>query len=94
MKRSGRIAGKTRELEELHRGVNKTIKRVTRDLEAFQYNTGVSGLMELSNLVQRLRPGLEGTDVWSWPAFTPSHLLYHDTPIKSTCRVAPRVSCW
>jgi leucyl-tRNA synthetase len=51
---------------ELRRGVNKTIKRVTRDLDGFQYNTAVSALMELSNLMQRLRPALEGTEVWSW----------------------------
>jgi leucyl-tRNA synthetase len=59
------IAGEPEELE-LRRGVNKTIKRVTRDLDSFQYNTAVSALMELTNLMQRLRPSLEGTDVWSW----------------------------
>lgn len=51
---------------ELRRGVNKTIKRVTRNLDAFQYNTAVSALMELTNLMQRVRPAMEGSETWTW----------------------------
>ncbi|HZU11724.1 MAG TPA: leucine--tRNA ligase [Chloroflexota bacterium] len=60
-----REAGEPEELE-LRRAINKTIKRVTADLEGFQFNTAVSTLMELSNLMQRLRPALERAEVWRW----------------------------
>jgi leucyl-tRNA synthetase len=61
----GRTAQEPEELE-LRRAVNRTIKRVQRDLDGFQYNTAVSALMELSNAMQRVRPVLDGTSVWSW----------------------------
>jgi leucyl-tRNA synthetase len=61
----GRTAQEPEELE-LRRAVNRTIKRVQRDLDGFQYNTAVSALMELSNAMQRVRPVLDGTPVWSW----------------------------
>jgi leucyl-tRNA synthetase len=51
---------------QLRRAVNKTIKRVTSDLENLQFNTVVSALMELKNEMQRVRPALEGTRTWSW----------------------------
>ena len=61
----GRAPQEPEELE-LRRAVNRTIKRVQRDLERFQYNTAVSTLMELTNVMQRVRPVLEGTQVWEW----------------------------
>ncbi|HLJ67338.1 MAG TPA: leucine--tRNA ligase [Chloroflexota bacterium] len=54
------------EAENLQRVVNKTIKRVGRDLESFDFNTAVSALMELTNELQRVRPALEGSSVWNW----------------------------
>jgi leucyl-tRNA synthetase len=52
--------------EDVTRAVHKTIKRVGGDLETFQFNTAISALMELSNLMQRSREALEGTDIWTW----------------------------
>ena len=52
--------------EELQRGVNKAIKKVGADLESFEFNTSVSTLMELTNLMQRVRPELEGGKTWNW----------------------------
>jgi leucyl-tRNA synthetase len=71
------------EAEELRRAVNKTIKRVTSDLDTFQFNTAVSALMELTNLMQRMRDTLEGTSVWQW---TVEQLLLMLAPI------APHIS--
>jgi leucyl-tRNA synthetase len=51
---------------ELRRAVNKTIKKVGEDLATFQFNTAVSALMELTNLLQRVRAQLEGSDTWRW----------------------------
>ncbi|MGH7799940.1 MAG: leucine--tRNA ligase [Thermodesulfobacteriota bacterium] len=36
--------------------VHKTIKKVTEDLERFQFNTGVAAIMELLNAVSRFQP--------------------------------------
>jgi leucyl-tRNA synthetase len=52
--------------EELRRAVNKTIKKVGSDLETLQFNTAVSALMELTNLLQRTRDVLEGGESWRW----------------------------
>ena len=52
--------------EELRRAVNKTIKRVGIDLEGFEFNTAVSALMELTNLMQRVRTELAGSEAWAW----------------------------
>jgi leucyl-tRNA synthetase len=54
------------EAEDLRRAVNKTIKKVGHDLHSFAFNTAISSLMELTNLFQRLRGTLEGTEVWQW----------------------------
>ncbi len=51
--------------DELRRAVHKTIKKVGDDLESLQFNTAVSALMELTNLMQRLRPELEGSPGWN-----------------------------
>ncbi len=36
--------------------VHKTIKKVTDDLERFQFNTGIAAIMELLNVVSRFQP--------------------------------------
>jgi leucyl-tRNA synthetase len=56
------------EADEIQRAVHKTIKKVGEDLEAFQFNTAVSALMELTNLMQRTRSALVETHVWNWAA--------------------------
>ncbi len=40
--------------EELQRVTHKTIRRVTADLERFQFNTNVSALMEFTNHLNRV----------------------------------------
>ncbi len=52
--------------EQLRRAVNRAIKRVGEDIENYQFNTAVSSLMELANVMQRVRPALEGKPVWRW----------------------------
>jgi leucyl-tRNA synthetase len=52
--------------EELRRAVHKTSKKVGSDLEGYAFNTAVSALMELANLMQRVRPDLEGSPTWRW----------------------------
>jgi leucyl-tRNA synthetase len=52
--------------DDLRRFVHKTIKRVTEDLEGFDFNTAVSALMELTNAAQRYRADLEGSETWAW----------------------------
>jgi leucyl-tRNA synthetase len=54
------------ESDDLRRIVHKTIKRVTGDLDSFQFNTAVSALMELTNHMQHQRESLEGTPAWHW----------------------------
>ncbi len=49
----------------LRRKVHQTLKRVTRDFENFDFNTIVSGLMELLNEMYKAREaGAVGTDEW------------------------------
>jgi leucyl-tRNA synthetase len=49
----------------LRRKVHQTLKRVTRDFENFEFNTIVSGLMELLNEMYKAREaGAVGTDEW------------------------------
>jgi leucyl-tRNA synthetase len=66
--------------EDLRRAVHKTIKKVGTDLEAFQFNTAVSALMELTNLMQRNRSTLEGTHAWSWAVQSLITLMAPMTP--------------
>jgi leucyl-tRNA synthetase len=51
---------------ELRRAVNKTIRKVGSDLADLQFNTAVSALMELTNLMVRQRETLEGSSTWVW----------------------------
>jgi leucyl-tRNA synthetase len=52
--------------EDLRRAVNKTIKKVGSDLDGFAFNTAVSSLMELTNLMQSFREQLQGSPTWAW----------------------------
>jgi len=54
-------------LRELRRKQHQAIRRVTRDIESFSFNTMVAGLMEYTNALIDLRnqaPGLAGTAEW------------------------------
>ncbi len=52
-------------LRELRRKVHQTLKRLTRDYERFEFNTIISGLMELLNDLYRLRDlGAVGSKEW------------------------------
>ena len=46
------------------RALHKTIKKVTQDFENFRFNTAVSALMELTNLLQKERSRLIGSAQW------------------------------
>jgi len=49
----------------LRRKLHQTLRAVTRDYEQFEFNTIVSGLMELANFLQDARTqGAYGTPVW------------------------------
>ena len=48
----------------LLRKLHLTIKQVSDDFEAFEFNTIVSSEMELTNTLQELRPALQGSAVW------------------------------
>jgi len=51
--------------EELTRKLHETIEKVTRDVEAFHFNTAMSALMELSNAMQDyLQAGGRRNDAW------------------------------
>jgi leucyl-tRNA synthetase len=60
------IAGATAvSTEELRRKLHETIDKVTRDVEAFRFNTAMSALMELSNLMQDyLQAGGQRNETW------------------------------
>lgn len=49
----------------LRRKVHQTVKGVTQSYETFQFNTIISGLMELLNTMYDLRSGAEGTPAWN-----------------------------
>lgn len=56
-----------RDLEEdqLYRSLHRTIMRVTRDFEAFKFNTAIASLMELSNLLTPAQGSLVSqTNIW------------------------------
>ena len=53
-------------LRTLRRKVHQTLKKVTRDFEAFEFNTIVSALMELLNEMYKAREaGAAGTEAWA-----------------------------
>jgi leucyl-tRNA synthetase len=52
-------------LKSLRRKLHQTLKQVTHDMESFEFNTVISGLMELSNeMNQAAEEGAAGTTVW------------------------------
>jgi leucyl-tRNA synthetase len=48
----------------LRRKVHQTIQAVTRDMEAFEFNTIISSLMALANAMQEARPSVAGSPEW------------------------------
>ncbi len=53
-------------LRNLRRKVHQTLRRVTHDFETFEFNTIVSGLMELLNdMVKAREQGAAGSDEWN-----------------------------
>jgi leucyl-tRNA synthetase len=53
------------QITELRRWTHKTIRRVTRDMEGFQFNTMLAGLMEFNNyLMQAKETAVYGTPAW------------------------------
>ncbi len=48
----------------LRRVTHQTIKKVTDDFEAFEFNTIVSALMEMTNALYKYRESLAGAPVW------------------------------
>ncbi len=48
----------------LRRDQHKAIKRVTTDLESFNFNTVISGLMEYTNALGKAKPQCWGTPAW------------------------------
>ena len=71
-------------LRTLRRKVHQTIKAVTRDMEAFQFNTVVSGLMELLNDVGKAKAaGAMGSKEWDEAA---------DIYLRMMAPVAPHIT--
>ncbi len=60
-------AGKPSEesIKTLRRKVHQALKSVTRDFETFEFNTIVSGLMELLNDMTRMKADLFGSPAWN-----------------------------
>jgi leucyl-tRNA synthetase len=58
-------AGRRPADRDLRHWTHKTIKKVTEDLEGFQFNTAISAMMEFANFLQRARDGMEGTPAWA-----------------------------
>jgi leucyl-tRNA synthetase len=78
----GTASAETRRI--LRRKVHQTLKRVTRDFEAFQFNTIISSLMELLNEMYKARDaGAAGSPEWN-EAFE----IY----LKMLAPVAPHIS--
>ncbi len=52
-------------IKALKRKVHQTIKKATNDLLEFSFNTYIASLMELSNVMAKLKPDLWGSKEWS-----------------------------
>jgi leucyl-tRNA synthetase len=62
--------------EDLTRKLHETINRVTRDVDGFRFNTGVSALMELANLMQDyLQGGGRRDQAWEATALGMTRML-------------------
>ena len=51
-------------IKTLERKVHQTIKKATAELQNFSFNTYIASLMELSNLLAKLKPDLWGSKEW------------------------------
>jgi leucyl-tRNA synthetase len=61
--RSGRPSES--QIKALRRKVHQTLRKITRDIEQFEFNTIISALMELLNEMYRLKDaGVAGTQTW------------------------------
>jgi leucyl-tRNA synthetase len=68
----------------LRRKVHQTLRSVTQDFEAFQFNTIVSGLMELMNeMIKAKSSGAAGTPAWDEAV---------DLYLKMLAPIAPHIS--
>jgi len=68
------------DVKALRRIVHQTIKRVSEDLEAFEFNTIVSALMEMTNALYKYRPSTEGAPAWDEAVTTLLKLIAPVTP--------------
>jgi leucyl-tRNA synthetase len=68
------------ETRALRRAVHQTIKRVTDDFEAFEFNTIVSALMMLTNELYKYRESLEGAPAWHEAVTTLLKMMAPITP--------------
>jgi leucyl-tRNA synthetase len=63
---AGKLTASPETLKVLRRKVHQTLKRVTRDFEQFEFNTIVSGLMELLNEMAKAKEaGAAGSPEWT-----------------------------
>lgn len=49
----------------VRRTLHKTVRRVGQNISDFRFNTAISALMELSNLLHKERRAIDGSDVWN-----------------------------
>lgn len=52
------------QVKNLRRKVHQTIRKATHDLENFSFNTYIASLMELSNLMAKVKKELYATEAW------------------------------
>jgi len=64
----------------VRRAVHQAIKKASDDFEAFEFNTIVSTLMELTNALYKHRAALEGTPAWNNAVNTLLKLMAPITP--------------
>jgi leucyl-tRNA synthetase len=67
----------------LRRKVHQTLRTITRDFETFEFNTIISGLMELMNEMTKLKPDVAGSPAWEEAV---------DIYLKMLAPVAPHIS--
>jgi leucyl-tRNA synthetase len=62
---TGHSTVEEKDIRALRRKIHQTVRQVTRDFEQFEFNTIISGLMELLNEMYRAREaGVAGTPAW------------------------------
>ena len=77
---SGQSSAVNEAIRSLRRLIHQTIKQVTDDFEAFEFNTIVSTLMKMTNALYDVREKLEGTPAWDEAITTLLKLLAPVTP--------------